>query len=364
MTVPPTVAVPVVLLIDDNPDDRFKISWMLSQDRQVIFHEAASVKEGIEQWEAVRPDLVLLDLRLSDGDGAGVLRRARQARWGTPIVVVVSELSLPARIDDLRNEGAQHFLPKEILTKNLLGGVIDTATRRVRLRQQRKRTEVFMDQQIALLTTELSQATAELTALVGGDNANDLPAVRLLKGVAEQHAAELASQVETLRSWSAVPDLYHAVAVPWGDIVTLVDAAGGDRICWRGQVDATQPVMADLSCLGVALTELIDNAIAFCRNRGGDVSVEATLSDSEVGWVVTTPQARISPVWQYEIERLFTLGTVAHATDEHAMGTGLAKVARTLADSNVSVGVSIDARHGFSVRLGIPTDPRGNTTTV
>ena len=58
---------PVVLVIDDNPDDRLKIRWMLSRERQVAFYEAKGAVQGLALWARIKPDLVLLELSMPDG---------------------------------------------------------------------------------------------------------------------------------------------------------------------------------------------------------------------------------------------------------------------------------------------------------
>lgn len=356
----PAQAVPVVLLVDDNPDDRFKISWMLSQERQVMFHEAASVDEGIQQWQAVKPDLVLLDLRLPDGDGSEVLRRAREGRWGNPIVVIVSELSLPQRVDDLRGDGAQHFLPKEILTRALLGGVIDSATRRVQLRNERKRAQQSIDAQLTALRSQLEPALVELKGLGSGQQAAhqaDLPAVRLLKGVAAQHADAIQTQLDHLASWVEIDAGYDAGPKPWGEVSARLSALAGPALHWSTEVDSDVEVSIDATRLDCALTELVANALRFDRPvavHQARLLASATHRGHEVCLTLRTQHPRISPVWQYQPEQLFRLGVVANSGGDNTAGVGLAKVARVLADSNISIALSIDARQGFSLRLGIP----------
>jgi two-component system, OmpR family, KDP operon response regulator KdpE len=52
-----------------------------------VYHEALTAAEGLIQFDARRPDLILLDLGLPDRDGLEVIRRVRESSQ-TPIVVL------------------------------------------------------------------------------------------------------------------------------------------------------------------------------------------------------------------------------------------------------------------------------------
>jgi two-component system cell cycle response regulator DivK len=77
--------------------------------------EAATGAEGIALAEAKLPDLVLLDLRLPDMDGAEVARELRDGErtQGIP-VVALSALRPTADGDELRAAGFVGYLEKPI----------------------------------------------------------------------------------------------------------------------------------------------------------------------------------------------------------------------------------------------------------
>jgi two-component system nitrogen regulation response regulator GlnG len=102
-----------LLLIDDDPD------LLRDQVRQVFPAPAHRVKiahtgtEGLEHAAAVRPDVVLLDLRLPDQSGLDVLKQLRQIDARIPVVLVTVARSADSAIEAMR-QGAYDYLLKPL----------------------------------------------------------------------------------------------------------------------------------------------------------------------------------------------------------------------------------------------------------
>lgn len=81
-------------------------------DCQVTFVDSAKAAQNFAERE--RPDLIILDLHLSDGSGEDVLRKLRgiEATRGTPIIIVST--SAGREEEQLRAAGATAILPKPI----------------------------------------------------------------------------------------------------------------------------------------------------------------------------------------------------------------------------------------------------------
>lgn len=85
---------------------------MLAETRGVeVAGEAASVADAVARLPAERPDAVLVDLRLPDGDGFEVIRAAK-ALTPTPVVLVLTSYAYPALEARGRAAGADWFLDK------------------------------------------------------------------------------------------------------------------------------------------------------------------------------------------------------------------------------------------------------------
>jgi two-component system, OmpR family, KDP operon response regulator KdpE len=77
---------PFILIVEDDPQIRRFLRATLTAEGYV-YHEALAAAEGLIQFDARRPDLILLDLGLPDRDGLEVIRRVRESSQ-TPIVVL------------------------------------------------------------------------------------------------------------------------------------------------------------------------------------------------------------------------------------------------------------------------------------
>ncbi len=81
----------VVLLVEDNADHR-ELYGNAMRDAGLLVDEVVTVAEAIELAARLRPDIVVLDRRLPDGDGWDVARalKASDMTRETPIVAFTS----------------------------------------------------------------------------------------------------------------------------------------------------------------------------------------------------------------------------------------------------------------------------------
>jgi CheY-like chemotaxis protein len=105
---------PSVLVVDDDPVFRDLARRVLAAEGLVVVAEAESVATAIEIVEAVRPDAVLLDVGLPDGDGIMLAYRLSLLPW-RPRVVLTSTDPNAASAEDLRRSGAGGFVAKHEL---------------------------------------------------------------------------------------------------------------------------------------------------------------------------------------------------------------------------------------------------------
>ncbi len=123
MTVPSTT----VLLVDDHPVVREGLRGMIEAEVDLtVVGEAGSGAEAIVMAEALKPDVVLMDLRMPDVDGVTATERILALLPGTRIVVVTT---YEADTDILRavEAGAAGYLLKDASRSELAGAVRDAA---------------------------------------------------------------------------------------------------------------------------------------------------------------------------------------------------------------------------------------------
>src|SRR5262249_42840458 len=114
LTIAPGIArMANLLLIDDDPDllpDQMKQVFPAPAHRVEIAHTAA---QGLERVAEVRPDVILLDLRLPDQSGLEVLKQLRQIDARIPVVLVTVARSADSAIEAMR-QGAYDYLLKPL----------------------------------------------------------------------------------------------------------------------------------------------------------------------------------------------------------------------------------------------------------
>ena len=109
---------PPILLVEDKDSLRAMLRLALeTQGHEVI--EARNQAEAIQALRSGRPGLVLSDLRLSEGDGFGVLRAAKELDPDMPVVVMTAYGSIQDAVAAMK-EGALDFLAKPVDPDHLL----------------------------------------------------------------------------------------------------------------------------------------------------------------------------------------------------------------------------------------------------
>ena len=98
-----------VLIVEDGKEIRRFLRTALEAESLRV-HEAETLQRGLLEAATRKPDLVILDLGLPDGDGIDFIRDFRQ--WSqTPIVVLSARSDEQVKIDAL-DAGADDYLSK------------------------------------------------------------------------------------------------------------------------------------------------------------------------------------------------------------------------------------------------------------
>jgi two-component system, OmpR family, KDP operon response regulator KdpE len=109
-----------LLLVEDDADLRASIAASLATHAYSV-REAGTVRDGLAAWGSNRPDLILLDLGLPDGDGRDVITRVRRDAQ-TPILVLSARHQEHDRVEAL-DLGADDYLTKPFGVTELLARV-------------------------------------------------------------------------------------------------------------------------------------------------------------------------------------------------------------------------------------------------
>ncbi len=112
---------PRVLVVDDHPMVREGIRSMLTGEVEA-WAEAGTGAEALKKLGELKPDLVLLDVRLPDFDGLTVLKKIKEVAPRTP-VLIVSMHDDPTLVRRAIEAGAAGYVLKGISRRELLASV-------------------------------------------------------------------------------------------------------------------------------------------------------------------------------------------------------------------------------------------------
>lgn len=112
-----------VLVVDDHPVVRQGLRVFLDlQDDLEVVGEAGDGAEAVDRVVELRPDVVLLDLKMPGVDGVETLRMLRE-REVRPKVLVVTSFTDPAAVVPAIRAGAVGYVYKDVAPEALAQGI-------------------------------------------------------------------------------------------------------------------------------------------------------------------------------------------------------------------------------------------------
>jgi len=121
---------PRVLLVDDEVPARRLLARALTEDGIDVVGECGTAEEGVAATRDLRPEVVLMDLRLPDGSGIEATRRIKEALPYVQVLLLTAyDGELPSR--SAHAVGAYAYLVKGCPV-SLISDMVATAATRCR----------------------------------------------------------------------------------------------------------------------------------------------------------------------------------------------------------------------------------------
>ena len=156
-----------ILAADDHPLLREGIASLIgTQPDMRLVAEAATGREAIEQFRAVRPDVALLDIQMPETSGIDALIAIR-GEFPTAKVIILTTYGGDALAQRALKAGAYSYVLKGLVRKDLLETI-----RAAHVGQRRIHPQVASELAAHLGEDTLSDREIEVLTLVAGGNSN------------------------------------------------------------------------------------------------------------------------------------------------------------------------------------------------
>jgi two-component system response regulator DevR len=189
-----------VMLVDDHEVVRNGIKALLAgTDDIVVTAEACSVRDAVPVADRCAPDVVVMDVRLSDGSGIEATRDIRARRPATKVLMLTSFADDEALFASIM-AGAAGYVLKQIRGDELVrairtvgqgGSLLDPAVTSGVFERLRRNKQFLMDEKLA----RLSAQEERILALVASGDTNRQIADEL--GLAEKTVKNYVSSILT-----------------------------------------------------------------------------------------------------------------------------------------------------------------------
>lgn len=112
-----------VVIVDDHPVVRHGLRGMLAETEAVeVVGEASNVEEALEVIAAVRPDVVLLDIRMPGTDGLWLLKRLAEREPASKVIILTNYAEEQFLLEAFRC-GAYGYFLKNVSCEDLVKGL-------------------------------------------------------------------------------------------------------------------------------------------------------------------------------------------------------------------------------------------------
>jgi two-component system response regulator DevR len=210
-----------VMLVDDHEVVRGGVRAVLqATDDIIVTAEAASVQEAIDEAARSRPDVIVMDVRLTDGSGIEATRQIRADRPGTRVLMLTSFADDEALFASIM-AGASGYVLKQVNAAELLRAIravgrgeslLDPAVTTSVLDRLRRGKHLMQDEKLARLSPQEERI---LTAVADGKTNREIgDDLHLAEKTVKNYVSSILSKLEVARRAEAAAYLARHTTTP------------------------------------------------------------------------------------------------------------------------------------------------------
>jgi len=209
------------MLVDDHEIVRDGIRTMLDpEDDIVVTAEAGSVSEAVTEAARTRPDVIVMDVRLTDGSGIEATREILAAHPETRVLMLTSFADDEALFASIM-AGASGYVLKQVRSGELLRAIkavgegqslLDPAVTDAVLDRLRKGKHLLRDERLARLSPQEERI---LTMVAEGRTNKEIgDQLRLAEKTVKNYVSSILSKLEVARRAEAAAYLARHTTTP------------------------------------------------------------------------------------------------------------------------------------------------------
>jgi DNA-binding NarL/FixJ family response regulator len=210
-----------VMLVDDHEIVRGGIRAMLeAQDDIVVASEASTVRDAIDEAARTRPDVIVMDVRLTDGSGIEATREIRAARPATKVLMLTSFADDEALFASIM-AGASGYVLKQVKSNELLHAIravgagdslLDPSVTTAVLDRLRKGKQLLGDEKLARLSPQEERILQQIAD--GKTNKEIGDDLSLAEKTVKNYVSSILSKLEVARRAEAAAYLARHTTTP------------------------------------------------------------------------------------------------------------------------------------------------------
>ena len=331
----------LILNVEDNEAKRYLKTRVLRHAGFEVI-EAASVAAARELLLERRPDLVLLDVKLPDGDGRELAASIKSSPETSQIVVLQTSASLVESKDRVASldAGADGYLVEPIEPRELVAHV--TALMRLRQAESERQAALVAlrdadrrkDEFLAMLAHELRNPLAPIRNAVEILGARDEALRDRARSIVRRQVEHLARLVDDLLEVSRITQRKIALRRSVVTLASILDAAVDTANPFLKGQTQTLEVSAPAETLWLrvdpvriaqAVGNLLHNASKFSA-PGATIHLEVSLEDQDIAIRVRDQGVGIAADILPEIFELFVQDDRSLERSQGGLGIGLSLV--------------------------------------